>query len=108
MLTQTSTELIARYYDEIASQSDVAKACEVADEILTREFIFHPPNDGEGQHGLERHKQFLVWHHAAAPDQQYTIEEIVADSSRVQRAGACEAPTSEKFSVFRRPGGNSR
>jgi steroid delta-isomerase-like uncharacterized protein len=82
MLTQTSTRLIARYYNEIASQPDVAKAWEVADEILTPEFIFHPPNDREGQQGLERHKQFMVWHHAAAPDQQFTIEDIVADSSR--------------------------
>jgi len=82
MLTQTSTGLIARYYNEIASQPDVAKACDVADKILTPEFIFHPPNDMEGQHGLARHKQFLVWHHEAAPDQQYTVEDIVADSSR--------------------------
>jgi len=82
MLTQTSTGLIARYYNEIASQPDVAKACDVTEEILTPDFIFHPPNDREGQHGLERHKQFMVWHHAAAPDQQFTIEDIVADSSR--------------------------
>ena len=81
MLTQTSTRLIARYYNEIACEPDVAKAWEVADEILTPEFIFHPPNDREGQQGLERHKQFLVWHHEAAPDQQYTVEDIVADSS---------------------------
>src|SRR5438105_8001670 len=82
MLTETSTRLIARYYNETSSQPDVAKACEVADEILTPDFIFHPPNDREGQHGLERHKQFLVWHHGVAPDQQYTIEDVVADSSR--------------------------
>ena len=82
MLTQTSTRLIARYYNEIACEPDVGKAWEVADEILTPEFIFHPPNDREGQHGLERHKQFLVWHHEAAPDQQYTVEDIVGDSSR--------------------------
>jgi len=52
MLTQTSTRLIARYYNEIACEPDVAKAWEVADEILTPEFIFHPPNDSEGQRGL--------------------------------------------------------
>src|SRR5207237_4651983 len=82
MLTETSTRLIARYYNETSSQPNVEKACEVADEILTPDFIFHPPNDREGQHGLERHKQFLVWHHGVAPDQQYTIEDVAADSSR--------------------------
>jgi len=42
MLTQTSTGLIARYYNEIASQPDVANAWEVADEILTPEFHLSP------------------------------------------------------------------
>lgn len=82
MLTQTSRALIARYYNQIASEPNVTEACSVADEILTHEFIFHPPNDTESQHGLERHKQFLVWHHGVAPDQQYIIEDVVADSSR--------------------------
>ena len=82
MLTQTATGLIGRYYNQIASEPNLTKACSVADDILTTDFIFHPPNDTEGQHGLQRHKHFLVWHHEGAPDQQYTVEDIVADSSR--------------------------
>ena|SRR5437867_3668025 len=82
MLTQTSAALIARYYNEIASQPNVALGSVVADDILTPEFIFHPPNDTEGQHGLARHKQFLIWHHGVAPDQQFTVEDMVTDSNK--------------------------
>ena len=107
MLTQTSTGLIARYYNEIASQPDVAKACEVADEILTLEFIFHPPNDTEGQHGLARHKQFLVWHHGVAPDQQFMVETSWLTPAGPRSAGVYEVRIAESFSVFRRPAGIS-
>src|SRR5207245_10699331 len=87
MLTQTSTGLIARYYNEMASQPDVAKACDVTEEILTHDFIFHPPNDREGQHGAGRRKQFMVGHDADAPDEDFNNADNVGGSSR--GAGPC-------------------
>ena len=82
MLTVSTATLIRRYYEEIANQSDAALAGAAADGLLTPDFVFHAPNDVEGKVGLDRHKQWQVWHHGVAPDQTFTVEDLIVDDVR--------------------------
>ena len=74
--------LIRRYYEEIANQSDVEVAAAAADEILAADFVFHAPNDVVGKAGVERHKAWLRWHHGVAPEQHFTVEDMIVASGR--------------------------
>src|SRR5258706_15277017 len=83
MTVEQNKALVRRYYEEIANEADTNFATTVADQILTPNFGFYALNDGEGSHGLDKHKQFLVWHQGVSPDQHWTVEELVAEGTTV-------------------------
>jgi len=83
MATEANKALVHRYYEEIANAENVDAATSVADSLLTPAFAFYTFNDDQGTHGLEQHKEFLVWHHNAVPDQHWTVEAIVAEDELV-------------------------
>jgi steroid delta-isomerase-like uncharacterized protein len=73
---------IRRYYAEFANDYSDAHVAAVLGEVLTDDFVFHPPNNVEGYAGAERHRQWLVWHHRALANQRYDIEDLVATDER--------------------------
>ena len=73
---------IRRYYAEFANDYSDARVAAVLGEVLTDDFVFHPPNNVEGYTGAERHRQWLVWHHRALANQHYEIEDVVAMDER--------------------------
>lgn len=83
MSTEANKALVRRYYEEIANAENVDAATSVADSLLTPAFAFYTLNDDQGTHGLQQHKEFLVWHHNAVPDQHWTVEAIVAEGELV-------------------------
>jgi steroid delta-isomerase-like uncharacterized protein len=83
MSTEANKALVRRYYEEIANAENVDAATSVADSLLTPAFAFYTLNDDQGTHGLQQHKEFLVWHHNAVPDQHWTVEAIVAEGDLV-------------------------
>ena len=56
---------------------------EVADEVLTPNFVFHVPFDPEGLRGAEGVKQFISAYRSAFPDGHTTIEEQIAEGDKV-------------------------
>jgi steroid delta-isomerase-like uncharacterized protein len=83
MSTEANKALVRRYYEEIANAENVDAATSVADSLLSPAFAFYTLNDDQGTHGLQQHKEFLVWHHNAVPDQHWTVEAIVAEGDLV-------------------------
>jgi steroid delta-isomerase-like uncharacterized protein len=83
MSTEANKALVRRYYEEIANAENADAATSVADSLLTPAFAFYTLNDDQGTHGLQQHKEFLVWHHNAVPDQHWTVEAIVAEGELV-------------------------
>jgi steroid delta-isomerase-like uncharacterized protein len=83
MSTEANKALVRRYYEEIANAENVDAATSVADSLLSPAFAFYTLNDDQGTHGLQQHKEFLVWHHNAVPDQHWTVEAIVAEGELV-------------------------
>ena len=75
--------LVRRYYAEVANAVAPDIAIAGAEQLLTNDFTFYPLNDAEGQQGLDTHKGFLVWHHGVAPDQRWTIEDMLAEGDQV-------------------------
>src|SRR3712207_5853227 len=75
--------LVRRYYQEVANAATPDMASVGAERLLTNDFTFYTLNDAEGQQGLDNHKGFLVWHHDVAPDQRWTIEDILAEGDKV-------------------------
>jgi steroid delta-isomerase-like uncharacterized protein len=82
MYTIGGVALIHRYYAEIANVGDGTLRAAAVDDILATDFVFHAPNDVPGRSGVERHKEFLIWHHGVAPDQCFSIEDVVSDGER--------------------------
>jgi len=83
MNTEANKTLVGRYYEEIANAENTDAATSAADGLLTPTFALYTLNDDQGTHGLEQHKEFLVWHHNAVPDQHWTIEAMVAEGELV-------------------------
>ncbi len=83
MSTEANKALVRRYYEEIANTENTDVATSVAESLLTPAFAFYTLNDDQGTHGLEQHKEFLVWHHTAFPDQHWTVEDIVAEGEMI-------------------------
>src|ERR1051325_10731003 len=82
MLTVSNATLIQRYYHDITNQPDAVHRNAAVDELLTTDFVFHTPNDFGGKIGVEQHKSWLEWHHTVAPDQTFTVDDIVVDEAR--------------------------
>jgi steroid delta-isomerase-like uncharacterized protein len=74
--------LIRRYYADFANDYSDARVAAVIGEVLTDDFVFHPPNNVEGYAGAGRHRQWLAWHHRALANQRYNIEDVVATDER--------------------------
>lgn len=72
--------VVRRYYAEVANEADQAKAAAVVDQLLSKDFFFTFGNWDEPSRGIESHKLFLAWHHRAAADQVWTIENLVIDN----------------------------
>lgn len=85
--SQTQVEynkaLVRPYYAEVANTTAPDTAIAGAERLLTSDFTFYTLNDAEGQSGLDVHKGFLVWHHGVSPDQQWTIEDMLAEGDKV-------------------------
>ena len=83
MNTEAYKALISHYYEEIANAENSDAAATAADSLLSPAFAFYTLNDAQGTHGLEQHKEFLVWHHNAVPDQHWEIEAMVAEGGLI-------------------------
>jgi steroid delta-isomerase-like uncharacterized protein len=81
-MVTTQIDLIHRYYAEIANVGDSTLREAAVENILATDFVFHAPNDVPGKAGLERHKGFLNWHHGVAPDQSFSLEDVIGDNER--------------------------
>src|SRR5690349_7637355 len=81
--TEQNKVLVRAYYEQVTNAATADLAVTGASSLLLPDFIFYPPNAAEGDAGLENHKEFLVWHHGVAPDQQFTPEEMLAEGDKV-------------------------
>jgi ketosteroid isomerase-like protein len=83
--------LVRRYFNDCVSavtglDRDLALA--LLDELITADFTmaYSHESSAEAARGRDRHKEFLVGHAEAFPDDQWTVEVLVADDEVV----ACE------------------
>jgi predicted ester cyclase len=80
--TNAPEALIRRYYLEFANHyTDNGAASAIAD-VLTEDFVFHPPNNTDGYVGRDRHRQWLIWHHAVLTEQRFQIEDVVLGAEK--------------------------
>ena len=82
MTAEENKAIVQRYYHELAN-ADLTQVNAPANELLSSDFIFYPPNDTEGNRGLDNHTGFLLWHHGVAPDEQWAAEELIAEGNTV-------------------------
>ena len=83
MSAEQNATLVRRYFDECvvgASGPEPARALAVVDELLTDDFVmfYNSDTDEEATRGRERHKEFLVAHVQAYPDDHWAIEALIA------------------------------
>lgn len=81
---EQNAALVRRYFEECVSRAsgpDQEHALSIVDEILTDDFVmfYNNATDAKADRGRERHKEFLVGHARAYPDDHWTIEALVAD-----------------------------
>jgi steroid delta-isomerase-like uncharacterized protein len=74
--------LVRRYYEVCANAYSPDGAASTMSDILSQDFVFHPPNNVDGYPGLERHRQWLVWHHDVLAEQQFALEDVVVTENR--------------------------
>jgi predicted ester cyclase len=70
--------IIYRYFDQVINQGKLA----VVDELVAPGFIEHKPTPGQSP-GREGLKQLIPLFHAAFPDAQTGIEDIIAEGDKV-------------------------
>ena len=80
--------LVRRYFDESVNEASGRgqdRALAVLDELLTDDFAmaYNNDTDAEAARGRDRHKDFLVEHARAYPNDHWTVEELVADDDVV-------------------------
>ncbi len=75
----------------------------VADEILSPDFVLHAPFDPRELRGPEAVKQFISAYRQAFPDGHTTIEDQIAEGMRRSTAGGSRPPTRESFRALLRP-----
>jgi steroid delta-isomerase-like uncharacterized protein len=80
-----------------ASGPDQSRALAVLDELLSDDFVmrYNSEADAEAMRGRERHKEFLVNHARAFPDNHWTIQALVADDEIVACRWAFQATHAE-------------
>lgn len=88
MSIEQNRSLVGRYYTESVSAAtgpDQTGAVSVIDELMTDDFVMAYNNDGDADamHGRERHKQFLIEHARNFPEDDWTVEAVVADEAVV-------------------------
>jgi steroid delta-isomerase-like uncharacterized protein len=70
---------LSRRFTELFTVGDPGRA----DEVLSRDVVFHGPAGIGDLCGLAEMKRFVAAYHAAFPDAQSTIEDQVAEGSKV-------------------------
>jgi steroid delta-isomerase-like uncharacterized protein len=86
--SERNAALVRRYFTECvsgASGSDQARALAILDELLSPDFVMRYNNetDAEAMRGRERHKEFLAEHARNLPDDDWTVETLIADEETV-------------------------
>ena len=84
MVTDDTKALVQRYYHEVAN-AEPAVVSAAVEELLSPDFVFYPPNDTAGNSGRETHKGFVACHHSVAPDEQWLVEELIAQGNTISR-----------------------
>lgn len=87
----TATEnaaIVHRYFEECvsgASGRDPDRALAILDDLLTDDFVmaYNNDTDAEATRGRDAHKEFLIEHARVFPDDQWTVEELVANGDVV-------------------------
>ncbi len=70
--------VVKRNFDEVWNQGNLV----AADEIFSPDYVRHWP-DGRDVFGSEATKQAVKAFHAAYPDMQFTIQDLIAEGDRV-------------------------
>ena len=104
MSAKQNAALVRRYFEECvsgASGPDQDRALGMVDELLTDDFVmsYNSDNDAEATRGRERHKEFLVEHARAYPDDHWTVEALIADEALV----ACQWRIQATYAETGRP-----
>ena len=107
MSSEHNSALVRRYFDECVigvSGTDRDRALSIVDELLAADFVMFYSNETESQaaRGRERHKEFLVEHARAYPEDHWTIEALVSDEGTVAchwRIRAIHARTRNRVDV---------
>ena len=91
MSAEQNAALVRRYFEECvsgASGPEQHRALAILDELLTDDFamFYNSDTDAEAAHGRERHKEFLIEHAQAYPDDHWFIEALVVD----EKSAACQ------------------
>jgi len=104
MPAEQNAALVRRYFEECVSgvsgpDRDLVLA--MVDELLTDEFVmfYNSDTDAEAARGRERHKEFLVEHARAYPDDHWTVEALIADEAIV----ACQWRIQATYAETGRP-----
>lgn len=84
MSADQNAALVRRYFEECvsgASAPDPRRALALVDELMTDDFVMFSNSDTETEatRGREGHREFLVAHARAFPDDHWTIEALIAD-----------------------------
>jgi len=72
--------LVRRYYEGIASEPDSTKSDQVADAILSENFLFTFGNLPRITQGIPEHKRWLTWHHRADAGQVWSIQDLMIEN----------------------------
>jgi ketosteroid isomerase-like protein len=88
MSAEHNAALVRRYFEECVSGvggRDQRRSLAVADDLLAADFVMYYNNETEADatRGHERHKEFLVEHERTFPDDDWTVEALVADEDVV-------------------------
>lgn len=80
--------LVHRYFEECvsgASGPDPDRALAILDDLLTDDFVmaYNNDTDAEASRGRDAHKEFLLEHARAYPNDDWTVEELIADGAVV-------------------------
>lgn len=91
MSTEAAKALYRRWFEEVVN----ARKIDLADSLLAEDYVLHFPGM-PGPVDRDGHKQLLAMFHAAFPDWQETVEDVIAEGDmvviRVRGSGTHEQP----------------
>jgi len=105
MSADQSVALVRRYFEECvsaASGPEQDRALALLDELLTDDFVMLYNGETDPERGREAHKAFLARHVRVYPDDDWTIEALVADddvAACLWRIRARHEPTGNRIDV---------